>query len=109
MDELVSEYKDNGTNAIKEFIDWKKNTGYKPTSPLELPTYDDTGFALHWGSRKVESVSNVSGYQSLVEYMKDLSTQEILDTKFPDASADQLYDAIPDAVSESDWDNIYIW
>lgn len=38
--------------------------------------------------------------------MKDHSTQEILDTKFPNANASQMYDAFEDGVPYSDWENI---
>ena len=58
------------------------------------------------GSRKGEAVSDVHGYHELVEYMKDLSVQEILDTKFPNADSSEMYDALPDVMSESDWENV---
>lgn len=55
------------------------------------------------GSRKGEAVYDSSDYQEIIQYMKDHSTQEILDTKFPNADAGQIYDAFEEGISESDW------
>lgn len=57
------------------------------------------------GSRKGEAVFDSSSFQEIVQYMKDHTTQEILETKFPNADASQMYDAFEEGVSYSDWEN----
>ena len=58
------------------------------------------------GSRKGEAVFDSSDFQEIIQYMQDHGTQEILDTKFPNADSGQMYDAFEEGVPYSDWENI---
>ena len=67
--------------------------------------FDKSRTGSRKGSRKGEAVFDSSSFQEIVQYMKDHTTQEILETKFPNADASQMYDAFEEGVSYSDWEN----